>query len=196
MKKILLLVSFIFLLSYSLFAQSELKDFNENRLKITKTGMYTLGAWAIGNMAVSGIALSNASGSQKHFHQMNIYWNIVNLGLAGSGLYSAITADPSSFDLAASISEQAKMEKLLLFNAGLDIGYMAAGLWMMERSKNINKNPELWKGFGKSVIVQGAFLFVFDLALYTILNSNSATELIQNLQLGMTSNGIGVAYKF
>jgi hypothetical protein len=196
MKKFLFSLSAMFLLSFSVFAQSELTDFNENRLKITKTGMYTLGAWAVGNMVVSGIALGNAGGSQKHFHQMNIYWNIVNLGLAGSGLYSAITADPASFDLAASISEQAKMEKLLLFNAGLDIGYMAAGLWMMERSKNIQKNPELWEGFGKSVILQGAFLFVFDLALFTILNTNSSTELIQNLQVGMASNGVGISYKF
>tara|TARA_R110002049_G_scaffold163985_6_gene330030 strand:- start:118 stop:708 length:591 start_codon:yes stop_codon:yes gene_type:complete len=195
-KKFLVVLPFLFLLSFSLFAQSELKEFNENRLKITKTGMYTLGAWAVGNMAVSGIALGGAGGSQKHFHQMNIYWNIVNLGLAGSGLYSAITADPASFDLAASISEQAKMEKLLLFNAGLDIGYMAAGLWMLERSKNLNNNPELWKGFGKSVILQGGFLFVFDLALFTILNTNSSTELIQNLQIGMASNGIGISYKF
>jgi len=196
MKKFLMALSVMFLLSFSLFAQSELKDFNENRLRITKTGMYTLGAWAVGNMAVSGMALSNSGGSQKHFHQMNIYWNIVNLGLAGSGLYSAITADPASFDLAASISEQAKMEKLLLFNAGLDIGYMAAGLWMMERSKNISKNPELWEGFGKSVILQGAFLFVFDLALFAILNTNSSTELIHNLQVGMASNGVGISYKF
>ncbi len=196
MKKFLFSLSAMFLLSFSVFAQSELTDFNENRLKITKTGMYTLGAWAVGNMVVSGIALGNAGGSQKHFHQMNIYWNIVNLGLAGSGLYSAITADPASFDLAASISEQAKMEKLLLFNAGLDIGYMAAGLWMMERSKNIQKNPELWEGFGKSVILQGAFLFVFDLALFAILNTNSSTELIQNLQVGMASNGVGISYKF
>ena len=60
MKKFLVVLSFMFLLSFSLFAQSELKDFNQNRLKITKTGMYTLGAWAGGNMAVSGIALSNA----------------------------------------------------------------------------------------------------------------------------------------
>lgn len=196
MKKFLFSLSAMFLLSFSVFAQSELTDFNENRLKITKTGMYTLGAWAVGNMVVSGIVLGNAGGSQKHFHQMNIYWNIVNLGLAGSGLYSAITADPASFDLAASISEQAKMEKLLLFNAGLDIGYMAAGLWMMERSKNIQKNPELWEGFGKSVILQGAFLFVFDLALFAILNTNSSTELIQNLQVGMASNGVGISYKF
>ena len=196
MKKFLIALTFFFFFSFSLFAQSELKDFNENRLKITKTGMYTLGAWAIGNMVVSGIALGNAGGSQKHFHQMNIYWNVVNLGLAGSGLYSAITADPSSFDLAASLSEQAKMEKLLLFNAGLDLGYMAGGLWMMERSKNINKDPELWEGFGKSVILQGAFLFVFDIALFTILNTNSSTELIQNLQVAMTSNGMGLSYKF
>ncbi len=196
MKKFLISISVLLLLSFSLFAQSELKDFNENRLKITKTGMYTLGAWAIGNMAFSGISLANAGGAQKHFHQMNIYWNIVNLGLAGSGLYSAITADPGSFDLAASISEQAKIEKLLLFNAGLDIGYMAAGLWMMERSKNISKNPELWEGFGKSIILQGAFLFAFDLALFTILNTNSSTELIQNLQIGMASNGVAISYKF
>ncbi len=41
--------------------------------------MMTLGGWAIGNIAVSGFSLRNASGSNKHFHQMNVYWNAVNL---------------------------------------------------------------------------------------------------------------------
>ena len=33
-----------------------------------------------------------------------------------------------------------------------------------ERSKTATKNAEQMKGFGRSIILQGAFLFVFDVA--------------------------------
>jgi len=53
-------------------------------------------------------------------------------------------------------------------NTGLDVGYMLGGLYLIERSKNAEKKPERLKGFGKSIILQGAFLFAFDLTAYFI----------------------------
>ena len=34
------------------------------------------------------------------------------------------------------------IQKILLLNAGLDVGYMLGGLYLTERSKNTEKNPE------------------------------------------------------
>lgn len=147
-------------------------QFNENRLDITKSGMIVLGSWAVINIASSPILSSQSKGSRKYFHQMNGYWNVVNLALAGSGLYGAITGNFEGLSVSETLTEQLRLEKILLFNSALDIGYMLGGLYLIERSKNTGKNPERLKGFGQSVILQGGFLFAFDLIFYAVLNNH------------------------
>lgn len=175
--------------------QTDLESFNAMRLQINRAGMMTLGAWAVGNFVVGGIGWSRNSGSSMYFHQGNVMWNTVNAALAGFGLYGAMSAIPSSFGWHETITEHYAMEKLLLFNAGLDIGYMAAGLYLMERSKNSSKYAERFKGYGQALILQGGFLFVFDMALFAVHNRHGkmlegilpAINLSQQgLQLGLT----------
>jgi hypothetical protein len=128
--------------------------------------MLVLGSWAVGNIAL-GLGLQNRyEGEERYFHLMNAGWNAVNLGLATAGYLSAIKTDPASFNLTQSINEQQKLQKIFLFNAGLDVGYVLGGLYLMERSKTAESNPERLKGFGKSIILQGGFLFAFDLIAY------------------------------
>lgn len=177
MKKLLLL-STLLCLSTLVWSQSDaIYDFNQQRLNRQQTGMLVLGGWAVVNIA-GGLALSQkAEGADKYFHLMNAGWNGVNLAIAGLGYYSAMQTDPGNFDLYQTINEQHKFQKILLFNAGLDIGYMAGGLYLIERSKHSGKNPEQLKGFGRSIILQGAFLFAFDLANHIIHSQhNSALE--------------------
>jgi hypothetical protein len=98
---------------------------------------------------------------------MNAIWNSVNLGIAAFGYFSAarMAAPSSAFEM---YGMQMGLDKTLLFNAGLDLAYVAGGFWLMERSKNTDKRPERLKGYGQSVVLQGAFLFVFDIALYAL----------------------------
>ena len=165
----ILSIAFILVVSANLIAQqqsngSTLLSINQDRLKDTRSAMLVLGSWAVGNIAVGLIGMSSTNNPEtKAFHQMNAGWGAVNLTLAGFGYYSAAHADPSSFDLAQTSEELHKMQKILLFNAGLDLAYMAGGLWMLEKSNNSTTNPEQWSGFGKSLLMQGAFLMVFDL---------------------------------
>ncbi len=175
--------------------QTDLESFNAMRLQINRAGMMTLGAWAVGNFVVGGIGWSRSSGSTMYFHQGNVMWNTVNAALAGFGLYGAMSAIPSSFGWHETITEQYAMEKLLLFNAGLDVGYMAAGLYMMERSKNISRHADRFKGYGQALILQGGFLFVFDMVLFAIHNRHgkmlegilpAVNMTQQGLQLGLT----------
>lgn len=91
--------------------KDKLLTFNQKRIQTSRTAMLTLGGWAVGNFLVSGLLIGRSDGSTKAFHQMNAGWNVINLGLAGFGYYSALRADPVALDLYASVKDQYGMEK-------------------------------------------------------------------------------------
>ena len=112
-------------------------------------GMWTLNSWAITNMATGvPLSLTVTDPTEAAFHQMNAGWNIVNLGLASTSLIRKQPADPQ------------KLAKIFWINAGLDVGYVAAGLAMAHKGRETN-NPQL-EGWGNSIALQGGFLFGFD----------------------------------
>ncbi|MEN0004535.1 MAG: hypothetical protein AAF798_10335 [Bacteroidota bacterium] len=196
MKRFFLTTTFL-CLGCLAFAQSlDLPTFNENRLERQRTSMLILGSWAIGNIAVGATLAGQRQGVEREFHIMNAGWNAVNLVLAGVGYYTAVKTDPSSFDLYQSIQEQQSIEKVLLFNAGLDVGYMLGGLYLMERGKSATKNADRLEGFGKSILLQGAFLFVFDLGAYFYIHSNAKDLEPLLSSLTISGNEIGVVWHF
>lgn len=174
MKK-LLLTSTLLCSTFLLWAQnSDLYDFNQARLERQRISMMVLGGWAVGNIAVGASLYGSRQGEDRYFHLMNMGWGIVNLGLATAGYISAVKTDPASFDMYQSVQAQHSLQKIFLLNAGLDVGYMLGGLYLMERSKRTEKKPERLKGFGKSIILQGAFLFAFDLGAYFVQAGNNS----------------------
>ena len=56
--------------------------------------------------------------------------------------------------------ESRKLHTLLLINTGLDVGYIIGGTTL---ALTKGKNDPGWRGHGIGVIIQGAFLFFFDL---------------------------------
>ncbi len=178
--------------------KDNLRTFNEKRIKTNRNAMTVLGGWAVGNFLVSGLLIGRSEGSTKAFHQMNVGWNLINLGLAGFGYYSATRADPAALDLYASVKDQYGIEKTFLLNAGLDVGYMLGGLYLTERAKNASKNQERLTGFGRSIVLQGGFLFVFDLAMYFIVNHHGQLlePLLKNVTLTGGLTGVGVRWDF
>ena len=195
MKKVYL--SLLFTLGFGfLFSQtSDYLHFNQKRLNTTKTAMTVLGTWAVGNIAVGSVLQSRKTGEDKYFHQMNALWNGVNLALAGGALYSISRTDPAAFGLYETFNEQQKIQKILLFNAGLDVGYMSYGLYLRERSKHFSDpvKADKRRGWGKSIILQGAFLFVFDLGTYFVLAGNN--EDLQRILEGFSFDGTGVGWR-
>jgi hypothetical protein len=99
---------------------------------------------------------------------MNLGWGVVNGVLAGVSLVHFKKSKPSGLDFAQTVREQQKIEKLFLINGGLDLAYLGAGAWMLEKSKTNTPKPEQWKGFGNSLLLQGGFLLVFDVINYAI----------------------------
>lgn len=194
MKKcVLLLFFFIFLTQAYGQNSNELLQFNETRLKITKIGMLSLGAWAIANIATNGVLMSRTEGRQYYFHQMNTYWNIVNLAIAGFGYYNSIQSSADGLTLSSSVSEFYGLQKMLLFNAGLDVAYVAGGLLLLEKAKSSAKRQYRFRGYGQGLILQGAFLLAFDSVMYFLLDSH-ASELLSLLQV--STEGIGLRIQF
>jgi hypothetical protein len=181
-----------------LFAQSDnLLQFNDLRLEKQRVGMLILGTWAAGNIATGVLLAGQHKGENHYFHLMNVGWGVINLGLATAGYLGAIHGNPATFDAAATIIQQYNIEKILLLNTGLDVGYMLGGLYLMERSKNTRKNPERLKGFGKSIIMQGGFLFAFDLTFY-LVHANTRSAAWQQLlsSIYFDGNQIGLVLQF
>lgn len=192
MKQIVLI--FIMLNAQSLKAQS-LEQFNKERIQTDKRLMIGLGSWATTNFIVSGIGWATVpSGEAHYFHQMNVLWNTVNIGLAVPGYLKAKKAN-SSLSFAETIRTQHKTEKIFLINTGLDIGYMAGGLLLRSAAKtNIGKRDQ-FNGFGNSLLMQGGFLFFFDLTAYMIHNRHSKKSL-DNLMnsVELSSSGLGLQW--
>lgn len=181
----------LLLLPLTTFSQGNelsLEQINLDRLQLTRGGMLVLGSWAVGNMAFSGVQTFRTTGSTRHFHQMNVWWNAVNLGIATFGYLGAGAGQAEGLNLAASLSEQNKLEKMLLFNAGLDAGYIMTGAFLRERSLNASAKwqPRL-RGWGNSLLLQGGFLMAFDLGFFFVLNhhgNQGIHRLLETVQIG------------
>jgi hypothetical protein len=188
----------LMLLSSDLLAQSDqLLPINQKRLSLNRVNMYVLGGWAVGNMAVSGYLRSQTTGSTRYFHEMNVFWNVVNLGLAASALYGVYTSDPASYDLWQTYHEQQKIEKILLFNLALNFTYMTAGGYLIERSRRGTERADQFKGYGQSLILQGGFLLLFDTTQYLLHHYSNHAALKDLLsQLSVSTNGLGINLQF
>jgi hypothetical protein len=172
-------------------------SFDKQRIKHQLNGMKVLGGWSVVNITGGLILRNNTSGSEKYFHEMNAIWNTVNLALAASGYSKAIkeTADNAPF---AVLNKQLELERTLLFNAGLDFAYITAGAYLMERAKNQQelKNNQRFTGYGRSLVLQGSFLLIFDSVFY-IIEAKASKDLRDTMSfLFISPSGIGFRKTF
>ncbi len=167
MQKILLSV---FLLAGSLqsFSQKvDLTRFEKERVRYSKNAMIGLAGWSVANIVGSGIATDTRNKEMRYFHQMNVMWGGINLAIAGLGYWGAGREKIDNPTMESVQKHQRKIEKTYLINAGLDVVYVGSGLLMNKTSDN-QKNPEKFKGYGNSIMVQGGFLLLYDAVMYAI----------------------------
>lgn len=179
-----------------LFAQqSTLNAYNKEREKISKNGIKALATYSAANVIYGSIVASQTSGSNKYFHEMNAIWNGITLGITGIGFFTAKKEGTLSYS--ESLKKQQNIEKLFLFNAGLDVAYVVGGAYLKERSKTTTKNPARLKGYGESVMLQGGVLLLFDGIMYAIHNKHGKllNKMGDNFKLAATENGVGVVVK-
>ena len=172
--------------------QTVLNDFNAKREHINKTAFIVLGAFSAANIIYGTIASTQTSGTTKYFHQMNAIWNGVTLGILAIGRFTAKPHGDLSFG--ESLKKQQGIEKIYLFNAGLDLAYIGTGAYLYEKSKTTIKKPERLKGYGQSLLLQGGALLLYDVIMYSIHNKHGRqlSTVAARAQFAVTGNGIGL----
>ena len=159
--------------------------------------MNVLGVWGIANIADGGIGYFTARQDQwKYFHEMNAVWGIVNTGIAVLGINGVRKEVQQHLTPDQACSHYKITKRIYLINTGLDIVYMAAGVALTRYADNTKNNPALFTGFGRSIALQGAFLFVFDNVMYlSHARYNSRWYRIMD-ELTLGGNSIGIRHKF
>lgn len=176
---------------------TSLMSFDKLRIKHQKTGMTVLMSWAGANIIGGIISRNNSSGDLKYFHEMNAMWNTINLFIGASGYYNASRETPNS-DAFIVLGKQLKLEKTLLFNIGIDVAYSTAGLYLLEKGNSQTDiiQKQRLRGYGRSLVLQGAFLFMFDSLFYGI-EANVSNNLREAMSiLYVSPNRIGINYNF
>ena len=189
MKKALLFTGL--LLSQSIFGQ--VTNFQKEFNSINENLMLSLGSYAVVNFAISGAAyFSSEDEYSKRFHEMNVMWNTVNIGLAIPGYIKAHRGG-GPVTMAELVKAQKKTETIFLVNDVLDIGYIAAGIWMREVAPNQLDQEDLFNGYGNSLILQGSFLLVFDAVAYYIHHSHGKElPALEKVSLSTSGEGVGL----
>lgn len=93
--------------------------------------------------------------SQRAFGGQSAGWGAVDLGIAAVGL--ARRSRPTT---------ARRLRRVLLVNTGLDVVYVAAGVWLVARAPALRGRltPEQARGHGAAVVLQGLALLALDAA--------------------------------
>lgn len=100
-----------------------------------------LGGWAAGSLAAGALLAGRSPG----FARQTAAWGAVDGAIVLVGARRRSSRGPTPVR---------RLRQVLLVNAGLDVGYVAAGVWLLRDGR--------WRGDGAAVVVQGAFLLGLD----------------------------------
>lgn len=153
---------------------------NEARQTRSTRAMGVLLGWSALNVGVGTVGYFTTDGSTRYFHQMNAAWNLVNAAIAGIGLTRSRSTDPAQFTPLETVEEDYRLQKVLLFNMGLNVAYMAGGAYLWERG--LRTDDERLRGYGPSIVAQGGFLLLFDSTFFWLQN-RSASDYRRQLSL-------------
>jgi hypothetical protein len=200
MKRLFFLIVLIFTAGLALSQSSFNDSLAQSRNRITQKAMLTLGAWATANIASGFIIASQTQGEAKYAWRMNAYWNFINLGLAGMGYINARKSMMKKFGLADNLTAQQSIEKLYVFNLGLDLVYITGGFSLRERGNSQNKinSRDQFKGYGTSIAIQGGFLLLMDGVMIMLHHKNTIrlNNKIRQIELNAGPGGLGMVYHF
>jgi MFS family permease len=141
----------------------ELDGFRRAHRRTQLVGMGVLTGWAVANIAggIAGAVL--VDGDARFVHEANAAWNTVNLALGIAGLVSNGRRLPKAKTIAEARKLSRRTMRTYAVNAVLDVVYIAAGTLMAELGRQYGQARV--QGYGSAVILQGAWLFAFDVGM-------------------------------
>jgi hypothetical protein len=186
-------VLLVLLLANTFYSLSqELDIYLEKEKKLERNSMIVLTSWGGLNLATGLIGWNTTKGESSYFNQMNASWGLIN---AGIGTAALLIHKEKSRTAPSALEASHRTEKVLLLNTGLDVAYVTAGFLFRSESKNNLENADRFRGFGNSLLMQGGFLLLFDIAqliLHTRHRNLNKKILWDNLS--MSDSGLGVKY--
>ena len=197
MQKIILLVCLVAGSLQSFSQKVDLVKFEKERVRYSKNSMIGLAGWSVANIVGSGIATNTRNNEMRSFHQMNVMWGGINLAIAGLGYWGAGREKIDNPTMESVLKHQRKIEKTYLINAGLDVVYIGSGL-LMNKTSNNQKNPEQFKGYGNSIMVQGGFLLLYDAVMYAIHRKHAKQLKVMDNKLTLNAGpgAVSLTYNF
>ena len=119
----------------------------------------------------SALQLNNQS-FWKQFGLQSLLWGAIDAALALFGLNGADKKEKryllNELDPTETQKDTRNFYRILLINFGLDVCYIAFGVWLMGR---FNTRPDR-RGMGFGILIQGLWLFLFDGFLSQEVRSN------------------------
>lgn len=161
-----------------IFSQDSLsiETYIEKRDKISLGGMKVLKYWGGTNLGIGTVGAFTTEGSVQYFNQMNAFWGGINL-LIGVIATKTYKNQPQRFELENLYLQQKKTERTFLVNAAFDVAYVGAGFGILNYSTREGVQKERLEGYAYSILMQGAFLFVFDSGMYYLHRKNKNKHL-------------------
>jgi hypothetical protein len=118
--------------------------------------------WGLANVVVGAILSRHRDSLWRGVGTQAAGWGLVNALIALFGAVSTqnkIASLPNPGLPAPQHKEKTFLKRLLWINAGLDVLYVLGGAWLTQR----DKGDDVMRGHGLGIVLQGSFLFVFDL---------------------------------
>jgi hypothetical protein len=116
-------------------------------------------AWSALSMLGGALLWRRGGPFARGFGIQAVMWGAIDALIAAGGLLAQRRSD-TPLTLDSGERQATKLRRLLWFNALLDVGYVVGGLWL---SRTKGKADAQWRGHGWGIVVQGKFLFWFDL---------------------------------
>ena len=127
-------------------------------------------AWSV--LSIAGGALLQLARSPfwRAFGQQAIGWGAIDAALALFGRRGLEKKVQRGYPPVEAAKDLHNLRRVLWFNAGLDVLYMLGGLVLLRR------DDETQRGHGAGILVQGLFLFKFDLIHALLAKQDESTE--------------------
>jgi hypothetical protein len=138
--------------------------------KFQRTVSNRLLAWSILSMVGGALLQLARAPFWRAFGQQAIGWGAIDAALAIFGRRGLEQKVQRGYLPAEAANDLHNLRRLLWFNAGLDVLYMLGGLALLRRE------DETPRGHGAGILVQGIFLFKFDLIHALLAKPGKATK--------------------
>ncbi len=119
-------------------------------------------AWGASSVLSGALLWSRRDPLLRQLGIQCLVWGAIDVALALAGRRSArhqaIRYHQGELDSTAVRHAARALQRILLINAGLDVGYVLAGGWLMHRFRQRRDR----QGMGLGIALQGFFLFLYD----------------------------------